>query len=70
MVFEHGFFHAHFHPGNFFVEAGGRIGLIDFEMGGTVDERTQNQLASLLLAVTSQEADRLVDLAMAIGLGP
>ena len=33
MVFDDGFFHADPHPGNFFIEAGGRIGLIDF--GGT-----------------------------------
>jgi ubiquinone biosynthesis protein len=61
MVFEDGFFHADPHPGNFFVERKGRIGLIDFGMVGTVDQRTQEQLAALLLAVTSRDADRLVD---------
>ncbi len=61
MVFEDGFFHADPHPGNFFVEHEGRLGLIDFGMVGTVDERTQEQLVALLLAVTSRDADRLVD---------
>lgn len=61
MVFEDGFFHADPHPGNFFVEDKSRIGLIDFGMVGTVDQRTQEQLAALLLAVTSRDADRLVD---------
>ena len=42
MVFEDGFFHADPHPGNFFVERGGRIGLIDFGLVGTVDEPTQD----------------------------
>ena len=37
MVFEDGFFHADPHPGNFFIEDGGRIGLIDFGMVGSLD---------------------------------
>ena len=32
MVFEHGFFHADPHPGNFFIESNGTIGLLDFGM--------------------------------------
>ena len=59
MVFEDGFFHADPHPGNFFVETGGRIGLIDFGMVGTLDQRTREQLVGMLTAMTSQDADRL-----------
>jgi ubiquinone biosynthesis protein len=59
MVFEDGFFHADPHPGNFFVEPGGRIGLIDFGMVGTLDKRTQEQLVGMLTAMTAQDADRL-----------
>lgn len=61
MVFEDGFFHADPHPGNFFIEPGGRIGLVDFGMVGTVDERSRELLADLLLALTSRDADRLID---------
>jgi ubiquinone biosynthesis protein len=61
MVFDDGFFHADPHPGNFFVERDGRLGLIDFGMVGTVDQRTQEQLVGLLFAVTSRDPDRLVD---------
>lgn len=61
MVFEDGFFHADPHPGNFFVERQGRIGLIDFGMVGTIDQGTQEQLVELLVAVTGRDADRLVD---------
>ena len=68
MIFEHGFFHADPHPGNFFVEAEGTLGIIDFGMVGTVNERTQDQLARLLLAVTSQDADRLVDAFLEMGV--
>lgn len=68
MVFEDGFFHADPHPGNFFVEPGGRIGLIDFGMVGAVDEPTQERLTVLLLAVTSQDPDRLVDAFLDLGV--
>lgn len=68
MVFEDGFFHADPHAGNFFVEPGGRIGLIDFGMVGTVDEPTQERLVELLLAVTSQDPDRLVDAFLDLGV--
>ena len=38
MIFDHGFFHADLHPGNFFIETDGRFGLIDFGMVGTLDD--------------------------------
>jgi ubiquinone biosynthesis protein len=59
MVFEDGFFHADPHPGNFFVEPGGRIGLIDFGMVGRIDEHLRENLVRLTLAVTRQDADRV-----------
>ncbi|MEJ7841421.1 MAG: AarF/ABC1/UbiB kinase family protein [Rubrobacter sp.] len=68
MVFEHGFFHADPHPGNFFVEPDGTLGIIDFGMVGTVDERTREQLAKLLVAITSQDADRLADAFLELGV--
>lgn len=68
MIFEDGFFHADPHPGNFFIEPDGRIGLIDFGMVGTVDDPTREQLATVLLAVTSQDPDRLVDTFLALGV--
>jgi ubiquinone biosynthesis protein len=61
MVFEDGFFHADPHPGNIFIEGDGRIGLIDFGMVGTVDEKTQEQLVEVLQAITSGDVERLVD---------
>ena len=59
MVFEHGFFHADPHPGNLFIEPGGRIGLIDFGMVGEVDEALRQRLGVLLAALTSHEVERL-----------
>ena len=68
MVFQDGFFHADPHPGNFFFEPDGRIGLIDFGMVGTVDDRTRDQLVVLLIAITSQDSDRLVDAFFELGV--
>jgi ubiquinone biosynthesis protein len=68
MVFEDGFFHADPHPGNFFVEEDGRIGLIDFGMVGEIDDALGQQLARLLLALAQQDADALVDGLFAVGV--
>ena len=68
MVCDDGFFHADPHPGNFFIEADGRIGLIDFGMVGKVDERTQELLADLLLGISREDAERLVDVFLELGV--
>ncbi len=68
MVCEDGFFHADPHPGNFFIEQNGVIGLIDFGMVGALDERTQDLLADLLNAINHKDADRLVDVFLDLGV--
>lgn len=68
MVCEDGFFHADPHPGNFFIEPDGAIGLIDFGMTGVLDERTRERLADLLISVNHQDADRLVDVFLDLGV--
>ncbi|MGY3565890.1 ABC1 kinase family protein [Sinomonas sp. RB5] len=60
MVFEDSFFHADPHPGNLFVEPdparpGGRIGLIDFGMVGTVDPQLRAHLSALLIALARRD---------------
>lgn len=59
MVFEDGFFHADPHPGNFFIERGGRIGIIDFGMVGEIDDELRERLGGLLLALVRQDPDRI-----------
>ena len=61
MVFEHGLFHADPHPGNFFVEPDGTIGLIDFGMVGSVDTAARGRLAALLGGFASRNGDVLLD---------
>lgn len=68
MIFEDGFFHADPHAGNFFIEEGGRIGLIDFGMVGRVDERMRERFADLLMAINSQDSERLVNVFLDLGV--
>lgn len=58
MIFEHGFFHADPHPGNLFVETGGRIGIIDFGMMGTLTDDFRDHLVTLMLGVVQENPRR------------
>ena len=67
MILEYGFFHADPHPGNVFVEADGRIALIDFGMTGEIEQPTQDVLLRLLLAISRKDAGRLADVVLELG---
>jgi len=67
-IFEHGFFHADPHPGNFFIEPEGRIGLIDFGMVGELDAATRAALTSVLVAVVTTDAAPLVEGSVRLGI--
>ncbi len=68
MIFEDGFFHADLHPGNFFIEAAGRFGLIDFGMAGALDELVQERLAALIVALMQQDYERLAEALLELGV--
>lgn len=59
MIFEDGYFHADPHPGNLFIQPGGRIALIDFGMVGEITEELRGQLGTLLVAFISNDSDRI-----------
>lgn len=68
MVFEHGFFHADPHPGNFFVLPDEVIGLIDFGMVGTLDDRLRDTLLRMGIAVSREDAQQTVDELLDLGV--
>ena len=70
MVFQGDVFHADPHPGNLFVEDGGRLGLVDFGMIGTVDDEIRDQLASAVKAILERNVDLLVDSLTDMGAVP
>ncbi|OFZ31686.1 MAG: ubiquinone biosynthesis protein [Bdellovibrionales bacterium RIFCSPHIGHO2_01_FULL_40_29] len=67
MVFIDGFFHGDLHAGNFFVFPQNKIGLIDFGVVGRLNNKTQNAIVNMLLALSKEDYLRLayeyVDLA-------
>ena len=67
MVFEDGFFHGDPHPGNFFVEPDGSLGIIDFGMVGTLDERVRAELVRVLVGVVRGDAEQLASALVALG---
>lgn len=66
MVFVDGFFHGDPHPGNFFVEADGRLGIIDFGIVGTLDEGLRATLRRVMIALGRRDPDRLAAALIAI----
>ena len=70
MVFAHGFFHADPHPGNFFVEPGGRLAMVDFGMVGTVPSEVRFGLVDLLLALVGHDTRRLLAAMRRLGVVP
>lgn len=67
MVFQDGLFHGDLHAGNVFILDDHRVGLIDFGVVGRLNRRTQDSIASMLLALAVEDYDRVayeyVDLA-------
>jgi ubiquinone biosynthesis protein len=67
-IFEHGFFHADPHPGNFFVLRDGRIALIDFGMMGSLDRERIDDLLTFLASLLLNDTEMLVSQLMDLGL--
>lgn len=61
MVFHYGFFHGDLHAGNFFILPGDKIGLIDFGVVGRLNRKTQTAIANMLLALATEDYDRLAE---------
>ena len=67
-VLEMGLFHADAHPGNFFVQAGGRIALVDYGMVGRVSETVRMHLLRGGLAALHHDAEALAEELYALGV--
>jgi ubiquinone biosynthesis protein len=65
-----GMFHADPHPGNFLVQADGCIGLLDFGLVGTLDERVREHLLLLALATFERDPARISEELAMLGAVP
>ena len=70
MVFVNGFFHADPHPGNLFVEASGRIAMVDFGMVGAVSLAVRRTLVEILLALSTGDTARSARALHQLGVVP
>lgn len=62
-----GFFHADPHPGNILLTRDGRLALIDLGMVGRIQERMQDSLLRLLLAIAEDRGDRAAEILAGLG---
>ena len=65
-VLVEGTYHADPHPGNLLVTSDSKIALLDLGMVGRIDERMQDNLLHLLVAISDNRADRLSEVALRI----
>ncbi len=66
MVLADGIYHGDPQPGNFFVEPGGRIGIVDFGRVGRIDDNLRARLSRLLMALIQKDPDRLTSALLAL----
>ncbi|MDC0671107.1 ABC1 kinase family protein [Nannocystis radixulma] len=59
MLFIDGFFHGDLHPGNVFVQEGGRLAIIDCGMVGRLSPSMKDKLIDILWAVMSEDMEAL-----------
>lgn len=59
-VFDHGFFHADPHPGNFFVLPNKKVCFIDFGMMGTIIDKDKVLLGDLMLSLARRDSKTLI----------
>jgi ubiquinone biosynthesis protein len=69
-VFRDGFFHADLHPGNLFIDAQGRIVVVDFGIMGRLDRKTRNFLADMLLGFLNGDYVRVAEVHFSAGFVP
>ena len=70
MIFGKGFYHADPHPGNALVMPGDVIALLDFGMVGRIDERLNEDIEEMLLAIATQDAEHLTSIIIRVGAVP
>lgn len=68
-MFEHGFFHADPHPGNFLIMDGGqKLGLIDFGQVGSLDKQYRESFLRFTYEMVMGDAEEMMDALWDLGI--
>jgi ubiquinone biosynthesis protein len=67
-IFEHRFFHADPHPGNFFIQRDGRIGVLDFGIMGTIAEERLDHLLTFLHGALTRDVNLVITALLDMGV--
>lgn len=70
MMFTHGLYHADPHPGNVIVMSQDAIGLLDFGMVGRMNDKLQENIADMLMAMVGNDPEHLTSIVTRIGTVP
>jgi ubiquinone biosynthesis protein len=70
MIFRDGFYHADPHPGNYVIQSGGVVGVLDCGMVGRLDDGLREEIGSLIKAVADKDAEELVERVVQLGSPP
>lgn len=69
-IFEHGFFQADPHPGNFLALPGDRVAFTDFGRVGTMSEESRQRFTDLLWAAVNRDHELATDTFLALSRSP
>ena len=67
-IFTDGCFHSDPHPGNLFVLADGRLGLVDFGMVGRISGEMLRRICAWFVAILERDVDQIVKTYVRMGL--
>jgi len=67
-IFRAGFFHADPHPGNFVVTNDGKLGLLDFGMVGTLNDRQRDHFLEFVRSVGEKDSGAILNSWWAMGV--
>ena len=70
MMFTYGLYHADPHPGNIIIVSDDVIGLLDFGMIGRINDRLQENVADMLMAMVGNDPEQLASIITRIGTTP
>jgi ubiquinone biosynthesis protein len=67
-MFEHGFFHADPHPGNFIIMEGPKLGLMDFGLVGTLERPQREAFLRFIYQMVRGDTEEMMDALWDLGI--